>query len=56
MVSFNNFRTLDPEMADIARELIGEVTLHYDTKLKRKLARSAFEKADRQDRPIPVVH
>lgn len=25
MVSFSNFRTLDPEMADIARELIGEV-------------------------------
>ncbi len=25
MVSFNNFRTLDPEMADTARELIGEV-------------------------------
>lgn len=25
MVSFNNFRTLDPEMTDTARELIGEV-------------------------------
>lgn len=25
MVSFNNFRTLDPEMADTARELVGEV-------------------------------
>lgn len=25
MVSFNNFRTLDPEMADTARELIGGV-------------------------------